>query len=52
MGQMKGGGGVEGATPDCKHQQEQNVYRDSKKNLHKAEGDRKHDGQQQHHLRR
>ena len=33
------------ATPNRNCEQEQGVHRDSRKNLHKAEGDRKHDGQ-------
>ena len=44
-GQMKRGGGAEGATPNRKHQQQQDVHRDSRNNLHEAEGDKKHDGQ-------
>ena len=45
MGQMKGGGGEEGVTPNRKRQREQDVHRDTKNYLHEAEGDRKHDGQ-------
>ena len=52
MGQTERGGGAEGATPNRKRQQQQDVHRDSKNDLHKAEGDRKHDGQSQRSLRR
>ena len=45
MGQTKRGRGAEGATPNCKRQQQQDVHRDSRNNLHEAEGDRKRDGQ-------
>ena len=45
MGQTKRGGGGEGATANCKHQQQQDVHKDSKNNLHEVEGDRKCDGQ-------
>ena len=45
MGQTKRGGGAEGATPNRKRQQQQDVRRDSRNDLHEAEGDRKHDGQ-------
>ena len=52
MGQAKRGGGGEGATPNRKRQQQHDVHRDSRNNLHKAEGDRKRDGQWQQRLRR
>ena len=45
MGQTKRGGGAEGATPNRKCQQQQDVHRDSRNDLHEAEGDRKRDGQ-------
>ena len=45
MGQTKRGGGAEGATPNRKHQQQQDVHRDSRNDLHEVEGDRKRDGQ-------
>ena len=38
-------GRAEGATPNRKHQQQQDIHRDSRNNLHVAEGDRKCDGQ-------
>ena len=44
MDRTKGGGGADGATPNCKRQQQQDVHRDSKNNLHEVEGDKKHDG--------
>ena len=45
MGQTKRGGGAEGATPNRKRQQQQDVHKDNKNNLHEVEGDRKRDGQ-------
>ena len=45
MGQTKRGGGAEGATPNRKRQQQQDVHRDSRNDLHEVEGDRKRDGQ-------
>ena len=45
MGQTKRGGGAEGATPNRKCQQQQDVHRDSRNDLHEVEGDRKLDGQ-------
>ena len=45
MGQTKRVRGAEGATPNCKRQQQQDVHRDSRNNLHEAEGDRKRDRQ-------
>ena len=45
MDQTKRGGGAEGATPNRKRQQLQDVHRDSRNDLHEVEGDRKRDGQ-------
>ena len=42
---MQGGEGAEGARPNRNHQQQNDVYRDSRNSLYEAEGDMKHDGQ-------
>ena len=45
MDQTKRGEGAEGATPNRERQQQQDIHRDSRKNLHEAEGDKKRDRQ-------